>query len=360
MALPEAFVRRDGTKLVEGDREFKIAGSNIYYLGYLEEPTLGAALDLAESIHSNVIRLWAYCERTENHNVWFQEWNSTKGSPVPNVGANGLERLDRAIASIAQRGMRAILTLANNWKDFGGIPQYLNWFGLQSHDQFYRDGRCRASYWLWVEQLLERHNSFTGRAYKDEPSILAWELVNEPRCPDVPDGEQLLLSWIAEMATLIRAKSPNHLIAVGDEGFFHRQGAGKNELFNGSRGTNFEAILGIGAVDFGTYHLYGDWAKGKDLVEFGSMWIREHNEAAARANKPVLLEEYGALPCPNRPAIYEAWLNEVRTSNALGALLWMLGLPKGAGQQYGLDGYVITGGPELRAARDHAKRLFPR
>ena len=134
-----------------------------------------------------------------------------QGLPVPNGGVDGLERLDRAVAAAAQRGMRVILTLANNWKDFGGIPQYLNWFGLASHDQFYRDGRCRAAYWLWVEQLLHRRNSVTGRAYKDDPAILAWELANEPRCPDVKDGEQLLISWIWEMATLIRENDPESL-----------------------------------------------------------------------------------------------------------------------------------------------------
>jgi mannan endo-1,4-beta-mannosidase len=358
MSIPENFVRRDGTKLFEGDREYKIAGSNVYYLGYLEEPTLTAVLDLAASIHSNVIRLWAYCERTENHNVYFQEWSSARGLPVVNGGPDGLERLDRAIAAAAHRGMRVILTLTNNWKDFGGMPQYLKWFELSSHDQFYRDGRCRAAYWLWVEQLLGRHNPFTGRAYKDEPAILAWELANEPRCPDVKDGEQLLISWIWEMATLIREKAPNHLIAVGDEGFFSRKSAGKNELFNGSRGANFEAILGVGPIDFGTYHLYGDWAKETPLIEFGRMWIREHNEAAARANKPVLLEEYGALASPDRPQVYEAWLREVENAKVLGSLLWMLGLPKGPGQQYQPDGYVVCNGPELEPVRKHARILL--
>ena len=344
-------------KLFEGSTEYKIAGSNVYYLGYLEEPTLTAVLDLAASIHSNVIRLWAYCEKTENHNVFFQSWSSNKGLPVPNGGADGLERLDRAIAAAAQRGMRVILTLANNWKDFGGIPQYLNWFGLASHDQFYRDGRCRAAYWLWVEQLLNRRNSVTGRAYKDDPAILAWELANEPRCPDVKDGEQLLISWIWEMATLIRENDPNHLIAVGDEGFFNRAGAGNNELFNGSRGVNFEAILGVGPIDFGTYHLYGEWEKDEKLADFGRMWIREHNEAAARANKPVLLEEYGALARPDRTQIYEAWLREVEDAKVLGSLLWMLGLPKGPGQQYAPDGYVVSSGPELTLVREHAEQL---
>lgn len=355
-----AFIRRQGARLIDGARDYRIAGANIYYLAYLEEPTLTLALDLASNLGLNVIRLWAYCERTDNHNVWFQEWNTQRGLPVANEAPNGLPRLDRAITAAAERGLRVILTLANNWKDFGGMPQYLSWLGLSSHDQFYRDGRCRAAYWLWVEQLLERRNSVTGLPYKEDPTILAWELANEPRCPGAKDGETVLLSWIAEMATLIRAKAPDHLIAVGDEGFFHRAGAGRNELFNGSSGTNFEATLGIDTIDFGTYHMYGDWAKGKDLVEFGRMWIREHNQAAARANKPVLLEEYGALPSPERPAIYGEWLAEVESSNALGSLLWMLGLPKGPGQQYGLDGYGTTEGPELDVLRRHVQRILPR
>ena len=297
-----------------------------------------AILDLASSLQLNVIRLWAFWEsRPENH-VFF-------------------ERLDRAIASAADRDIRVILTLANNWKDFGGVPEYLNRFDLTGHDQFYRDGRCRAAYWMWVEQLIERVNTISGRRYKDDPGILAWELANEPRCADVKDGEELLISWIWEMATLLRAKAPDHLVAVGDEGFFHRARAGRNELFNGSHGTNFEAILGIGPVDFGTYHMYGEWAKKQDLTEWGLMWIREHIAAAQRANKPVLLEEYGAAARPDRPEVYDSWLREIEDSDALGDLIWMIGLPKGPGQPYDPDTYMISDGPELSIIGDHARRF---
>ena len=321
----DEFIRRDGQRLIDGARDYKIVGANVYYLAYVEEPVMSAVLDLAASMHLNVIRMWAFCEKQSADEAFFL-------------------RLDRVICLAAERGVRVILTLANNWKDFGGIPEYLRQFDLSGHDQFYRDGRCRAAYWMWVEQLLGRVNRFTGRAYNQDPAILAWELANEPRCPDAKDGEQLLISWIWEMATLIRAKAPNHLIAVGDEGFFRRAGAGRNELFNGSRGVNFEAILGVGPVDLGTYHMYGEWAKEEDLSEWGLMWIREHIEAAQRANKPVLLEEYGIGAEFKRPQVYDTWLREIERSDALGDLLWMLGLPKDPGQPYDLDRYVITEG----------------
>ena len=362
-----SFVRRDGAKLRLGEEEFRIVGANTYYLGYVDESVVNAVLDIASDANMNVLRLWAFCEHQPGHSVYYQTWDPARQGTVINEGDTGLVRLDRAIALAAARGMRVILALANNWKDFGGVPEYLRWFGLSRHDDFYRDGRCRAAYWLWVEQLLERTNTVTGRAYKDDPTILAWELANEPRCPDVPNGEQLLLSWIYEMATLIKAKAPNHLVAVGDEGFFHRSRAGRNTLFNGAHGVNFESILGIGAVDFGTYHMYGAWASGDDLTDFGLMWIREHIEAASRANKPVLLEEYGApldgkpLSAPEQRAqVYASWLSLIEESDSLGDLVWMLGIPSGPGQPYGLDSYAIQRGPELDVIAQHAVRLLRR
>ncbi len=138
---------------------------------------------------------------------------------------------------------------------------------------------------------------------------------------------------------------------------FTAPGAGRNELFNGSQGTNFEAILGVGPVDFGTYHLYGEWARKEDLTEWGVMWIREHIAAAERANKPVLLEEYGVAAQVDRAEVYDRWLREIESADALGDLIWMVGLPKSAGQPYDPDSYVISQGRELSILRDHARRF---
>jgi mannan endo-1,4-beta-mannosidase len=247
------------------------------------------------------------------------------------------------------------------------MTAYCNWFGLNSRDQFYRDGRCRAVYWQWVEQLMLRQNPLMQRTYVDEPTILAWELANEPRCENdngnpIADGEDILVSWIWEMATLIRSRDWRHLIAVGDEGFLHHTGMGGDQLFNGSHGASYERFLGVGPVDFGTFHMYASMAGKSDLRTFGSMWIREHVAAGARANKPALLEEYGARigelginSATDRAALYRDWLSEVTNSGAGGALVWMLGLPKSAEQPYDPDGYVIGEGPEAQVIRNFAQ-----
>ena len=66
-------------------------------------------------------------------------------------------------------------------------------------DAFYRHPAARAAYKAWVEALLTRRNTRTGRLYAEEPSVMAWELANEPRC-EIPGGRDLLLDWIGEMS----------------------------------------------------------------------------------------------------------------------------------------------------------------
>lgn len=42
-----------------------------------------------------------------------------------------------------------------------------------------------------LQTILTRVNSFTRIPYKDDTTIMAWELMNEPRCPSDPSGRTI-------------------------------------------------------------------------------------------------------------------------------------------------------------------------
>ena len=90
-----------------------------------------------------------------------------------------------------------------DWVDRGigpGQPQAL----------FDTDAGLRENFKDWVNELLTRKNSITGQLYKDDPTIMAWELANEPRVADeyerangLPRGK-LLCDWVSEMSSYVK------------------------------------------------------------------------------------------------------------------------------------------------------------
>jgi len=328
------FVQRLGAQLLHEGSPFPIVGANTYYLAYVEQGTLNGALDLAASFGMNVMRCWAFLDAAKPPGpgeVCFQYWDADSKAPRIQDGENGLARLDGAIAQAEERGIRLILTLTNNWEDFGGMPQYVRWFGMEGKkNRFYTDAHCRSAYRNYVQEIVTRRNTITGRVYSDEPAILAWELANEPRCEGL-GGTGKLVGWADEMSRFIRGLDANHLIAVGDEGN--------------------DKLLEIDAIDFGTFHMY------PDSMEQGLASIRQQSDAARRSNKPVLMEEYGLKDQAARNAVYAVWLKAVEDLDIWGDLVWMTGLGKSASQPYDPDTYVIYSVGEAPAILAHAERM---
>ncbi|KAI3667169.1 hypothetical protein L6452_42218 [Arctium lappa] len=95
-------------------------------------------------------------------------------------------------------------------RDHGG--QYLN-----SDDEIFSNVVVKGYYKNHVKSVLTRCNSIMGVAYKDDPTIFAWELMNEPRCQSDLSGK-LLQEWIVEMAAEIKSIDKNHLLEIGLEG----------------------------------------------------------------------------------------------------------------------------------------------
>jgi len=315
---------------------FKIVGANNYYAAFATPAMRAAVIDAAKRIGLNVLRSPAFLD-SPWRGAYFQSWNPATNRPEINTGENGLQRLDHLIADAEQAGIRLLLPLVNHWPDFGGTDRYVSWFGGTSRDDFYRDPAIREGYKSYVSQVLTRQNTVTGRFYKDEPSILAWELANEPRSKATP----LLVEWVQEISRWIKEIDPNHLLAVGDEGYIT------------------EPFLQVPEIDFGTFHLYPEAWKKRDPVRFGLRWIEQHLEAGRDAGKPMLLEEYGITSKSDRNRIYSAWLRAIQEQDGAGDLAWMLASTDDeTGEPYSdHDGFTFYSQTDVPSICEHVIRF---
>jgi mannan endo-1,4-beta-mannosidase len=97
--------------------------------------------------------------------------------------------------------------------------------------------------------------------YKDDPTIYAISLVNEPRCDGYTDPacNGYVQDWLEEMAAYVKTVDSKHMLTIGNEGFF--AGADKAEnpvLWGDSMGQDFTKNGAVPEVDFVTIHMWPD------------------------------------------------------------------------------------------------------
>ncbi len=332
------FVERRGSNLYLHGRPFRFAGSNNYYPIYKSQFMVDALFDKAEANGFDVMRVWGSLDignedgsnsidgEGKKEGVYFQYWNGS--APAYNDGPDGLERLDYVIYKAGQNGIKLVIPFVNNWNAFGGMDQYVRWRGGQYHDEFYTDPAIKQWYKDWIAHLLDRVNTYTGVKYKNDPTIMTWELANEPRClsagayPRSPTcSAETLTAWVGEMAAYIKSIDRNHLVSAGDEGFYCDPAA-EDWTENCNEGVDTLAFASQEHVDVMSLHLYPDhWGK---TPEWGTEWIRRHIRDADRIGKPVMLGEFGLQDKNRRNAVYKEWTDAVFKLRGDGALYWIL------------------------------------
>lgn len=254
-----------------------------------------------------------------------------------NYGADGLQRLDYAVHAAERHGVRLVLNFVNNWSDYGGIAAYTAAFGAATANAtgWFTDAASQAAYANYAEVLVRR--------YRRSPAVFAWELANEPRCAGCDPS--VLTRWAAAASARVKRLDPGRLVTLGDEGWLASLppgssggpgspaqpsgddvGDGDYPLspgYDGSAGVDWVANLAVPTLDYGTFHLYPDsWGYN---YSWGSVWIRQHDEAGRAAGKPVVLEEYGAPFPGNHTPYYKPWQDAVLGSGVAADQVWQFG-----------------------------------
>lgn len=342
---PSAYFELEG-------KPFCFSGTNNYYLIFKSKKMVDDVFRQMIALDLKVMRFWGYLDigsldgsvrhvdgDGHKENVYFQYWDKETGAPAYHEGPNGLERLDYVLHTARKHGVKVILVLTNNWKEFGGIDQYVVWYGLEHHHQFYTDERVKKAYKAWVSHLVNRVNSIDGTPYRDDPAIFAWELANEPRCKNFSEFDAVegwdtstITKWAGEMSSYVKSLAPNHMVAVGDEGFLDNR-VRDHGFYRGEDGVDHEALTALEHVDLGTFHLYPDnWGTG---LRFSTNWIKDHIDVAQKLGKPTVLEEYGVRVKRNadfeitwgwdrRETAYRNWNNLMLKGGGNASMFWIL------------------------------------
>jgi mannan endo-1,4-beta-mannosidase len=309
------FVATDGTRFTLNGKTYRYVGANIWYGAYLGAPAafgdrdrLVKELDDLKALGVVNLRVLASSELSPLKNSLDPAFTSKPGDYNPDL----LAGLDFLLAEMHKRDMKAVLYLTNFWEWSGGMVAYQSWInggnfinnGDPAHPwpeyadfsaQFYSTQAAKDLYWTYVKMLIGRKNAITGKPYADDPTIMAWQLCNEPRPggsdASIKKNTDAYLAWIKDTAALIRSLDRNHLVSLGHEGLM---------------GVNGDPDLVLKAhehIDYLTAHIWPQnwsWVDPKDLggtFDAGAAkvtaYIDAHIALAKTLNKPLVFEEFG-------------------------------------------------------------------
>ena len=314
-----------------------------------------------------MLRIWTFQDQ------WWEKERALQSSPGE-YNERFLVGLDTLISQASTLGIRLLLCLSNYWEDYGGAMAYVKWAHatgetgpngepLRHREDFFTSNMCRDWFKKFISKMLSRTNTVTGLPYRDDPSIFAWELINEPRVMGDSTGD-ILQNWIEEMAVFAKGLDEKHLLTVGTEGFYGQsdseQSKSENPVGGAEKmGSDFTRNFLTSSLDFASVHMWVDlWLFCDEVckLNFAERWIAGHLEVSRDGfDKPVILEEFGKWkPLEVRDAFFQKSF-EVSlpptspvSSHAGGSLFWHM---DPANYPYNEDGFSVQAKVETDVAR---------
>ena len=319
------FVRVEDGNFVIASEPYHFIGVNFWFGAQLgagdaeARARLERELDHLQRLGVTNIRLMASSEGPDT-----EPWRVRPAiQPSPGVyNEDLLQGLDYLLAEMGERGMRGVLILNNFFQWTGGMAQYVSWAtgepipypeqdgntwdDFQSFSaRFYSNDEAQQLFEDYVQMLIYRENTVTGELYREDPTIMTWQLSNEPRA--IRNAEHYV-PWIDRAASFIQRHAPHQLVSLGGEGTLTPYEDVRFELV--SRSLNLDYLtVHLWIENWGWYDPANPEATFNQAVGRTMGYLAKNIAVAEELGKPVVVEEFGvsrdALDyAPEAPTVY--------------------------------------------------------
>lgn len=309
--MSSPFVRVVDGQFLRGDTPYYYVGANFWYGGILGSEGEGGnrnrlhrELDYLKSIGVDNLRILVGSDGSCGVKSKVEPTLQTSPGVYNDTILAGLDYL---LAEMSKRNMLAVLYLNNSWEWSGGYSMYLQWAGygkapvpavdgwpayMEYVKQFQQSDSAKALFANYVKDMVTRVNRYTHIKYVDDPTIMSWQVGNEPRA--FSDENKIpFANWVSDVAALIKSLDTNHLVSTGSEG---KAGCEQDIHL-------FEQIHADTHIDYMTIHIWPynwGWVSKDSLQEkVGNakdktrQYLEDHLAIARKFRKPLVLEEFG-------------------------------------------------------------------
>jgi mannan endo-1,4-beta-mannosidase len=304
------YIKVENGNFILDEKEYSFIGSNYWQGMNLGAPESGdrsrliRELDFLQSMGVTNLRVLAASEADEEMKYCIHPALQT----APGIYNEDLwEGLDFLLAEMDKRDMTAVMVLGNFWTWSGGFPQYLKWvqkdtipfpqdpnYSWQNFTdyskQFYLNEEAQELMDNHIKTVINRTNSITNIQYKNDPTIMSWQLANEPRGYDIPKDFR---AWTKRTAKLIKSLDKNHLVCLGTEGNTSGKTAGVNVLLDNDNPDIDYITMHIWAQNWSWFNPTLGEEEYKEAIEKVDNYWNDHIKVAKKLNKPIVLEEFG-------------------------------------------------------------------
>lgn len=307
------FVKVKNGQLYKNGKPYYFIGTNMWYAPILASDGQGGnrqrltkELDHLQSLGVKNLRILVGADRGTKHAVTVSPVLHTAPGELNDTLLRGLDYL---MVEMQKRDMVAVIYLNNAWDWSGGFGFYLREMGMG--DSPYSGGEgynayvdyvkafstnkgAQELYLNFVKTIVTRSNTITGQPYAQDPTIMSWQLCNEPRPFSRDSAEQEgFYEWTMKTAKMIKELDKNHLVSLGSEGTI---GCGPSqELYTRLHLSNY--------IDYLTLHIWPvnwRWATPDRLYTSLPMvyqksdeYINQHIRISQQTGKPMVIEEFG-------------------------------------------------------------------